>query len=78
MRLYCKLAGLVLVTCLVQAGIGSGWVREASFAMRCLAAHASNDCSLEERLICETERQFEEQRERESRQVAAMQLASAH
>ncbi|MGB7159126.1 MAG: hypothetical protein WBD40_13740 [Tepidisphaeraceae bacterium] len=58
MRLYCKLALLVLVTCVGQVGISSGLIRESLFAVRCLAADLSADKALEERLVGECEDHF--------------------
>jgi hypothetical protein len=62
MRLYCKLALLVLVTCLGQVGISSGLIRETVFAVRCLAADVSADKALEERLVVECEDHFATER----------------
>ncbi len=56
MRLYCKLALLVVIACAGQVAISSGVAGETYFALRCLAAATTGDATAEAVLIgeCET------------------------
>ena len=58
MRLYCKLALLVLVTCMIQASLSTGMGRETYFAIRCYVASATGDRALESKLVTECVRNF--------------------
>ena len=53
MRLYAKLALMVLVACATQAALSSGWASETCFAVRCLAASTTGDAAAEARLVTE-------------------------
>ena len=56
MRLYCKLALLVLVTCAVQVCLSTSVGRDSYFALRCYVATATGDRAMESRLVTECER----------------------
>ena len=58
MRLYLKLALMVLLAIGGQALIASGALGETYFAIRCYTANALGDATMEERLVGECERQF--------------------
>ena len=58
MRLYCKLALLVFVTCAIQAGLSTSMGRETYFAIRCYVASATGDRAMESNLVTECERTF--------------------
>jgi len=62
MRLYCKLAVLVLLACAAQAVISSGYFREGFFAARCLIANVAGNPALEERLVDECAMEFARER----------------
>lgn len=58
MRLYCKLVLLTLVTCLAQTAISTGVAGETYFAVRCLAATAAGNQTLQAALVDECEKHF--------------------
>jgi hypothetical protein len=58
MRLYLKLALMALLAIGAQALVASGALGETYFAVRCYAANALGDTTMEQRLVCECERQF--------------------
>jgi hypothetical protein len=56
MRLYVKLALIVVVACATQVALSSQWTAETCFGLRCLAASTLGDSAAEARLVreCET------------------------
>jgi hypothetical protein len=70
MRLYCKLAVLVLIACVTQAAISTGAVGETYFALRCLAASTVGDAKLEATLVKECQVKLAAEQGREITVVA--------
>jgi hypothetical protein len=56
MRLYCKLALLVLAACAVQVCLSTSFGRDTYFALRCYVANATGNRAMESQLIIECER----------------------
>jgi hypothetical protein len=56
MRLYCKLALLVLVACAVQVSLSTSVVGDTYFAARCYIASVTGNTAMESRLMAECQR----------------------
>ena len=60
MRLYAKLAAIVLIAVAVQWTLkrAPGQVRELWFAARCSLAHATRNAAWQDQLVCEAHAQL--------------------
>jgi hypothetical protein len=76
MRLYCKLALLLIVGYVAQALMSNGVAGETYFALRCLVAAVAHDERLERQLIHECEEKFVAERHRAVAATAYQTVAS--